>query len=256
MSTKTKTFYDDPGYSYKKYWLGRAYEDLADRTALNKLFALIPNKNSLLDIGGGFGRLTSEYVHLFKKCLLIDPSKKLSDEAKQLCEQYRNFSVKQGYIEKIPVGKEQFDVVITVRTFHHLKNLPLAIKNISQVVKPNGYFILEFANKIRFKSIVRAIFKLDFAFFTSHIPLDISRKKGTVPFSSYHHNQIETLLLSNGFTITKILSVSNFRHAFFKKIFPLNFLIKMESLFSTTSSYIPVLRYFGPSVFILAKKKT
>ncbi len=256
MPTKIKTFYDDPDYSYNKYWLGRKYEDQSERIALKKFFALISRKGTILDVGGGFGRLAPEYVDLFKKCLLVDPSKKLLAEAEKLCGQYKNLSVKQGFIEKLPKNGEKYDAIITVRTLHHLKDLSLAIKNISQMIKPSGFFVLEFANKIRFKSIIRAIFKLDLAFFTSHVPFDMSRREGEVPFFSYHPNQIKTLLLANGFAIIKILSVSNFRHQLFKKFLPLNFLLKIESLFSSASSYIPILRFFGPSVFILAKKKT
>ena len=254
MPTKTKTFYDDPTYNYKKYWQGREYEDQSERIALKKLFALISRKNTILDVGGGFGRLTPEYVGLFKKCLLVDPSKKLLAEAEKLCGQYKNLSVKQGFIEKLPNNERKYDVAITVRTFHHLKNLPLAIKNISQTIKPNGFIILEFANKIRFKSLIKAVFNLNFDFFTSHVPLDISYKKGVVPFISYHPNQIKTLLLANKFTIIKILSVSNFRHSLFKALLPLNFLLKIESFFSSAFSFIPFIRFFGPSIFILAKK--
>jgi len=254
MPTKRKTFYDDPAYSYRKYWRGREYEDQSERIALKKLFALIPRRESILDVGGGFGRLTTEYIGLFKKCLLVDPSKKLLTEAKKLCREYKNFSVKQGFMERLSCLKEEHDVVITVRTLHHLQNLPLAIKNISQTVKPNGFLILEFANKIRFKNVVKAIFNLNFDFFTSHTPIDISHKKGVAPFISYHPNQIKTLLLANGFAIRKVLSVSNFRHPLFKKFLPLRLLLKFESFFSSAFSFLPFLRFFGPSVFILAKK--
>lgn len=257
MSTKTSAIYDDPCYNYQEYWQGREYEDQSERIALGKLFSLIPRKNTLLDVGGGFGRLTPEYVGLFKKCVLVDPSKKLLAQAEKLCQQYKNLSVKNGLVEKLSVDDEKYDVIITVRTLHHLKNLPLAIQNISQIVKPEGFFILEFANKIRFKSLIKAIFNFNFNFLTSHQPQNIGRnKKNDVPFLSYHPNQIKTLLLANGFSIIKILSVSNFRHAIFKKLFPLKILLKVESLFSNVFPNVPFFRFFGPSVFILAQKKT
>lgn len=254
MSSRLKAFYDDPEYCYKKYWLGRSYEDQAERIAIKKLFSLIPKKNTLLDLGGGFGRLTSEYTGLFEKCVLMDPSEKLLKEAKKLCERYKNFSVKKGFIEDLSLDEKKFDVVITVRTLHHLNNLGTAIEKISKIISPGGYFILEFANKIRFKSILRAVCSLNLSFFTSHIPCNISQKKEFVPFYSYHPNQIKTLLLTNGFSITKVLSVSNLRHPLFKKLFSLNFLLRLESLTSSAFSNFPLLRFFGPSIFILAKK--
>ena len=246
-------FYDEPSFDYQKYWQGREYEDTAERIALKRILKIIGKKEKLLDIGGGYGRLVSEYIKNFKNCLIIDPSEKLLSQAKKLCYKYKNLSLQKGIIEKIPQKNESFDVVLCVRTFHHLENSRQAIKEINRVLKPQGFLILEFANKIRFKNILKAILKLNFKFLVDHNPEKIGKSK--IPFYSYHPNQIKTLLLSEGFIILKSLSVSNFRNPFIKKVIPLKILIQLESLFSLISSKFSPLMLWGPSIFILAQKK-
>jgi len=246
-------FYDEPSFDYQKYWQGREYEDTAERIALKRILKIIGKKEKLLDIGGGYGRLVSEYIKNFKNCLIIDPSEKLLSQAKKLCYKYKNLSLQKGIIEKIPQKNESFDVVLCVRTFHHLENPRRAIKEINRVLKPQGFLILEFANKIRFKNILKAILKLNFKFLVDHKPEKIGKSK--IPFYSYHPNQIKTILLSENFDLLKTFSVSNFRSPLIKKIIPLKILIKLESLFSLVFSSFPLLKFWGPSIFILAQKK-
>jgi len=245
--------YDEPSFSYPKYWQGRKYEDAAERIALKRLLKITGRKEKLLDIGGGYGRLAPEYVKNFQKCLIIDPSEKLLDRAKKLCFKYKNLSLKRGIIEKIPEKDKSFDVVISIRIFHHLENPQKAIKEIFRVLKPKGFLILEFANKIRFKNILKALLKLNFNFLVDHKPEKIGKNK--VPFYGYHPNQIKTLLLAEGFNIIKTFSVSNFRSPLIKKIIPLKILTQLESLFSLISSKFYLFQFWGPSIFILAQKK-
>lgn len=254
VKTKMNAFYDDPQFDYQKYWQGREYENEVEKSTLKKILLSIRPKDSLLDIGGGFGRLVPIYAPIFKKCVLVDPSEKLLSYSKKLKKNYPNFEVKKGIVENLPFKNDSFQVAICIRVFHHLKNPQKAIKEIKRVLKPKGFLILEFANKIRFKNILKAIFSLDFNFFFNHLPLNISSNKN-IPFVSYHPNQIKTLLLANGFEIKKIISVSNFRLPLIKKIVPLKVLLKLEEIFSFLSSFLPFLSFFGPSVFILAQKK-
>lgn len=249
MSRKLVPYYDDPFYDYKKFWRERKYEDKAERLALRKFFNLIPEnqKESLIDIGGGFGRLAPEYTSLFEFCLLVDPSKKLLHHAQKLCRKYKNLSLKKGFIQKLPVKSESFDIALLIRVLHHLTSLSTMISEARRILKPNGFLILEFANKIHLKNCLKALSRLDFRFFTDHMPEVLSQKKNVLPFINYHPNHIKTLLLSNGFKIVKTLSVSNLRHPLLKKILPLKSLLFLESKFSLLTSY-------GPSIFVLAQK--
>ena len=253
MPKKSIAFYDDSAYNYQKYWFERQYENESEKICLKRLFKLIPQKQTLADIGGGFGRLVPEYANEFSQCLLVDPSERLLKEAQQLCRKYKNLKIKKGFVENLPIENQQFDVALLIRTFHHLEDPQKAIKEIYRILKPNGFLILEFPNKIHFKNCLKAIFRLDFSCFNQE-PEDISSEAGVVPFLNYHPKYIKNLLKESKFKIIKIFSVSNFRNPLFKKLIPLRLLLWKESAFSLLTSYFSPLCYFGPSIFILARK--
>lgn len=246
-------YYDDQKFDYQKYWQIREYENQAEKMALKRLLKLIPKKQrgSIIDIGAGFGRLSPDYAPLFKKCLLVEPSVKLLKEAKNFCQQYKHLSFQRSFVEKLPVEDSSFDVALMIRVAHHLQDLEKMIVEVKRVLKPGGYFILEFANKRHFKNCLEAFIKLDFAFFRSHQPENLKTKRNTAPFLNYHPNQIKTLLLSHDFQIIKFLSVSNFRGPWIKKLIPLKFLLKLENIRQEISLHQNL--HLGPSIFVLAK---
>lgn len=246
-SSKPVADYDDPSFNYKKYWQERQYEHFSEELVLKKFFSLIPKKESLIDIGGGFGRLTPFYTPLFKKCVLVDPSKRLLKAAKKLTKKYPNLKTIKGAALKLPFKNNLFDVALMVRTVHHLPSPDQSFKEVHQVLKPDGYFILEFANKLHFKAILKAIFTLNFYYLTDHTPVEKSEE---IVFFNLHPQAIKSLLLKNGFQIIKAVSVSNFRSTFLKKILPLKILLFLENI---TQAIFPVYTS-GPSVFILAQK--
>lgn len=243
-------FYNDPSFNYQKYWQKRLYEDEAERIVLKRIFQLIGSGEALADVGGGFGRLVPEYGSYFKKCVLIDPSQKLLVLAKKLCPKYKNLTVTEGRIENLPLDNRTFDVVLLVRILHHLSRPKKAIQEIQRILRPGGYLILEFANELHAKNCLRALLRLDFNFFTKHTPEDIGHREGTPPFFNYHPNQIKTLLLSEGFEISKTFSVSNFRHPLVKKIVPGGLLLFLEKFLQEPLASVN----FGPSIFVLAQK--
>lgn len=239
--------YDDPSFNYKNYWQKRQYEHFSEELVLRKFFKLIPQKESLVDIGGGFGRLTPFYASIFRKSVLLDPSERLLKVAKKLTKKYSNFRVIKGIACELPLENESFDAALMVRTVHHLPSPDRAFKEINRILKPNGYFILEFANKLHFKAILRAILSLNFYYLTDHTPV---KKSEEIIFFNLHPQAIRSLLFKNGFRIIKAVSVSNFRSTFLKKILPLKILLFLENI---TQRVFPAYTS-GPSVFILAQK--
>ena len=248
---KPVPFYDDSSYDYKKYWQERKYEDEADRMALKKLLRFIPHPHQkiILDLGCGFGRLTPLYAPLFKKCLLIDPSQRLLKEAKKLKKKYPHLDFKKAFAEKLPLKNKRVEVILFIRACHHLQSLQPVVKELSRVLKPGGFLILEFANKIHIKSVIRAVFKKKLNYLLSHLPESISTDK-EVPFFNYHPTHVKSLLLANDFKIIKGLSVSNFRNRLFKKIFPLKLLLWLENLAQEVLASFS----FGPSIFLFCQK--
>lgn len=253
MSTKRLiAYYDDPSYDYSEYWREREYENEADKIALRKLLQLVSTKELVVDIGAGFGRLTSIYAPLFKQCILVDPSKRLLREAQKLTKKCKNLTFKRAFAERLPFRDKSVDVILCIRTFHHLRSPQLAIKEFARLLKPGGSLILEFANKLHLKNCLKSILALDFSCF-SQKPEDISQQKEEIPFLNYHPQHVKFLLQTNGFRIIKACSVSNFRHPLIKKLVPLPLLLSLESGVSLLSSHFSCL--LGPSIFILAQKE-
>ena len=248
---QTTAYYDDPKYDYQKYWETREYENRSEQIILKKILKLIDKKDSLIDIGCGFGRLTSTYTPLFKRCLLVEPSEKLLNQAKEFYQKYPHLTFKKAFVEHLPTENESFDVALLVRIIHHLTNLPEVMAEIKRVLKPGGYLILEYANKMHFKNYLEAILKFNFKFFTDHQPESLIKKSHVAPFFNYHPNQIKTILFANGFKVIRRFSASNFRFPLLKKMVPLKVLLFLERIISPLAS-----RYrFGPSIFVLSKKK-
>lgn len=240
-------------FDYPQYWLSRKYEDEAERLAIRKLFLVIGEKDSLVDLGGGFGRLTKTYLPYVKKIVISDPSKNHLNMAKEQLNKYHKISYQETSFPALDFSDSSFEIALMVRVIHHLANSEATIKEISRILKPNGYLILEFANKIHFWAKIKALFRGDFNFF-KHDPYEQRSKesiaKKRILFLNHHPRKIFSDLDKSGFEIIKVLSTSNFRNPIVKKIFPLNFLLFFENICQSSLSSL----FFGPSVFVLAKK--
>lgn len=252
-------YYDDVSFDYRSFWLGREYESKSETIVLKDFFAEISryrdvSKLSLLDIGAGFGRLARFYLPKVKEATLLEPSSKLFNQARKNLGDFDNFSLKIGSIEKNNLAREKFDIVLLVRVAHHLVSLEKAFLKIEELTKPGGFLVLEFANKVHFKNVVSSILgKNKFSLSTKKIDRRSRKKKEarSIPVYNYHPSWIKKELQKAGFSIVKERSVSNLRSPAFKKTLPLFLLIFLETITQKLFSSME----FGPSVFILARKK-
>lgn len=241
-------------YDYQKYWEKREYENVCERVALKYLFKKIDRKDSLVDIGGGFGRLTSIYAPLFSQSTIIDPSSNLLQIAKRNLRKYPNVSFVEGSLPKLPFEDETFDVALMIRVIHHVTDSESAIKEAGRIIKRKGYLILETANKIHFMARLKAIFSGNVSYLNDlepqekRSPESIREKK--IIFVNHHPKKIINDLNKNGFLVKEILSVSNLRSPLIKKVLPLRL-----SIFLEKKLQIPLAKsFFGPSIFILSQK--
>lgn len=245
-------YYDDPSFNYQQYWREREYENQADQIALKRLLSATPKAQKLIDIGAGFGRLTGCYCHHAKTCVLVDPSQKMLDQAHQKCHRQKNLKLIKAFVEKLPFGKSSFDTGLMIRTFHHLKNPEKCLAEVARILKPQGYFILEFANKIHFKARFNAWLQGKIDRLQSLKPVAVGQKRqAKVPFINYHPQHVIKLLEKHHFQIIETLSVSNFRNPWCKKLLPLKILLFLEKI-----SQKPYATFWsGPSIFVLAQKR-
>lgn len=241
-------------YDYQVYWKNRDYEDQSERIALNYFFKKIGDKSSILDVGGGYGRLVDSYVDRFDQCTILDPSQKLLDEGKEKFKLKKNINFMKGSLPNLPFSDESMDICLLVRVAHHLADPLPSIMEIKRVLKKNGFLILEVANKIHFMARVKSFLSGDFSFADNFNPVEKrspeSIKEDKITFMNHHPKKIINDLKENGFSIKEILSVSNFRNQVIKKIIPMNVLLFKEKIMQKPFGNL----FFGPSIFLLAEK--
>jgi len=242
-------------FDYPLYWKKRTYENESEKIALWRLLKKIKKRDSLIDIGGGYGRLTSFCSPFFESCLVLEPSEKLIEIGKEKYKNLSNIYFKKGSLPRLPVNSESCDVAMMIRVIHHLPDSLSVFEEICRILKKDGYFILEFANKIHFKERLKALFKGNFSFAGDQTPVDRRSKKSIgenrIIFLNHHPKKIMNDLKMAGFEVIEILSVSNFRSSLLKKILPLRMLLFLEKKSQKSLSKI----FFGPSIFFLARKR-
>lgn len=242
-------------YDYFSYWENRSYEDKSERLALERFFKKIPQKKRLVDIGGGFGRLSSLYAKHFEKCVVLDPSEKNLETGRRIYAKYPNIEFKQGSLPSLPFENERFETALMIRVSHHLEKLTPSFEEISRILVKGGYFILEFANKNHFLAVMKALFKFNFKYFSDYNPIERrspeSIKENKITFVNHHPKKILSDLEKSGFEIIDLLSVSNLRNQTLKRIIPDVLPLKLEKISQKLLAKI----YFGPSIFVLARKK-
>lgn len=244
-------------YDYPNYWIGRDYEHGSELIALKAFLSKISNIGTIVEIGAGFGRLTPAYFYRAKKVVLTDPSSKLLKIAREEFAQKKNVHIVQAGIEslggKLRAGSA--DLAIMVRVLHHITDLDEALTTVDRVLGPNGYFILEFPNKMHLKATLRQFIRGNITFrfdiFTSDKRSAKAKKQKKISFLNYHPDMIFAKLEEMGFEILEKRSVSNIRSSFIKNLLPCSFLINLEELLQKPFAYIN----FGPSIFVLARKR-
>jgi len=244
-------------YDYVKYWIGRDYEHKAEVIALKAFLSKIKKVKVALEIGAGFGRLAPTYSFRAKKVILSDPSSKTLKIARESFSGQKNIKYINSTLENLPkkVRPSSVDLIVMVRVFHHIRDIDNAFKLINRMLSPNGYFIFEFANKRHIKASVRELLKGNFSYLRDTSTTDVRSKKsiksGAILFQNYHPSKINSVLQEYGFDVISTRSVSNIRSPFLKTIFSTDILVAIDRLLQRPLSYI----YFGPSIFVLAKKR-
>jgi ubiquinone/menaquinone biosynthesis C-methylase UbiE len=243
-------------YDYPSYWLGRDYEHESEIIAIKSLLSKIPKINKVVEIGAGYGRLLPSYIYRANKIILLDPSDKLLNIARKNIK-LKKVSFIQSKIENVSnkINKSSIDLVILVRVLHHIKEIDNSFKEIYKILKPNGFLLLEYANKRHLKQTIKQFLKGNITFPIDIFSKDIRSKKNirikTLPFINYHPDYISKLLHDNGFIIIEKKSVSNIRIPILKKYLKTSSLLFIEKYTQNIFSNLNI----GPSIFLLVRKR-
>jgi SAM-dependent methyltransferase len=236
-------YYDDPDFSYPAFWADREYEHEAEILAIQRLIGA-NRVDTAVDIGGGFGRLVECLSRYARRVIVIEPSEV---QRKLIAKFAPQAIITNGDATETGLPVKSCDLVVMVRVAHHLPDLQESIGEMYKILKPGGLLILEFANANNFKSELRHYLRLRRVPLT---PIQVSKQSIDIPFVNHHPSTVKKMLRQDGFFIQKTLSVSNFRSPLLKKILPLSILLALEG----GSQWLLGKVYFGPSIFILAKR--
>jgi ubiquinone/menaquinone biosynthesis C-methylase UbiE len=221
---------------------GREYEDRAEAIALRRM---LPDSGKLmLELGAGAGRNTPRYAG-FERIVVLDYSTTQLAQAQQRLGRSSKYIYVAADIYRLPFRDRQFDAATMIRTLHHMADAPKALRQIQGVLQPGAIFILEFANKLNLKSILRYLFgRQNWSPFTLE-PVEFVKLN-----FDFHPKAVRNWLVELGFSIEKILTVSHFRLGLLKRLVPAKFLAALDGFFQPTGALLQ----FTPSVFVKARK--
>jgi len=216
-------FCDYEGSDYRtRFWegQGRDYEDLAERSALQRL---LPTGGArIIDIGGGFGRLVDLYSG-YREVVLMDYSRSLLQEAQARCGAGRIIYVAAN-LYQMPFRPASFDTAVIVRVLHHLSDVPQAFAAIHHILQPGATLVLEYANKRHLKAILRRLLRRG-----APNPFD-PRPHQFASFNfNFHPTYIEHGLQDAGFVLERQLAASHFRIEPLKRIVSAHTLAMVDS---------------------------
>lgn len=229
------------GSDYQKsFWDqgGRQYEDRTEAIALKRL--LPKNGRLMLELGAGAGRNTPRYVG-FDRIVLLDYSRTQLEQAQQRLGTSDKYIYVAADVYRLPFVDGLFNAATMIRVLHHMSDAPKALGQVKQVLGPGGTFILEFANKLNVKAILRYwLGKQKWSPFTLE-PVEFVELN-----FDFHPKAVFSWLKELGFNIEKVLTVSHFRMGFLKRVIPTSVLVFFDSIFQWTGAWFQL----TPSVFV------
>lgn len=236
---------DYEGSNYRtEFWEGkdRDYEDKVERVALRRL--LPPGGQRLLEIGAGFGRLTSEYA-AFKQVVLVDYSLSQLQYAQEQLGTSDRYVYVAADAYKLPFQRGVFDAATMIRVIHHMADAPTVLGQVRRVLTSGGTFILEHANKQNIKAILRYTLGQQ-----TWNPFELQPVEFVELNFDFHPQYIQREMLRAGFNLHRRMPVSFFRVGALKKRLPTDLLVSMDSLLQHTGLL------YTPSIFIQATANT
>jgi len=224
-----------------EFWRGRDYEDRAERIAVAKM--LPPRGTRLCEIGAGFGRL-ADFYRGYDRVILLDYSRTMLHDAVARLGNDPRFVFAAADLYNLPLADNALDTAVTVRVLHHVVDIPRAFAEIARVVRPQGTYLTEFANKRHIKA------RLRYALTKRGVDPNSLEPYEFVKLNfDFHPRYIDENLRAAKLIVQTKRAVSIFRIAFLKRIVPARLLASIDGVLQS-----PLARFdLSPSIFLRAQ---
>jgi len=248
MATREKAsrdYYDDPGFNYARWWAGRGYEHHAEVMAIR---ALLQGRwfARAVDVGGGFGRLSTVLAEFADVVTLTDSSTQQLEISRHFLAHHPHVTGRLMAAEDLDFPAASIGLVAMIRVMHHLPEPEAALAEIARVLKPGGCAVIEVANS------AHAVNRLRYLARREPVPAaacDLGMP-GEIPFVNHHPDTVAGQFRAAGLQVRRKLSVSNFRHPLLKQVIPARALLAAERV-----AQEPLARAcYGPSLMFLLEK--
>ncbi len=231
-----------------EFWRGREYEDRSERIALAQM--LPPRGARLCEVGAGFGRL-ADFYRGYDRVILLDFARTMLEDARgKILANPRNaqhttrFLFVVADLYNLPLADSALDTAVTVRVLHHVADIPRAFAEVARVVRPQGTYLTEFANKRHIKARLR--------YALTHRganPNDLAPYEFVKLNFDFHPRYILDQLHAVKLTVRDQRAVSTFRAGFLKRIVPARALAALDGVLQTPTSKLAL----SPSIFLRAQ---
>jgi len=222
---------------------GRQYEDRTEAIALKRL--LPAGGKLMLELGAGAGRNTPRYAG-YERIVVLDYSRTQLEQAQQRLGLSDKYIYVAADVYRLPFVDGLFDGATMIRVLHHMADAPKALTQVRDVMGPNGVFILEFANKLNLKAMLRYWLGLQ-----KWSPFTLEPVEFVELNFDFHPKAVRQWLTELGFRIERTLTLSHFRMGLLKRLVPTGILVFFDSLFQWTGAWWQ----WTPSVFVRAVRQ-
>jgi len=225
--------YEGSAYRTEFWGQGREYEDAVERVALRHL--LPPTGRRLVEIGGGYGRLADLYSG-YEEVIVFDYALSQLRQAQELWGDagaggHPRYVYVAGDFYNLPFVPGLFDTVTMIRTLHHAADAPAVLRGVSQILAPDGTFVLEFANKHNMKAILRYLLhRQEWSPFERE-PVEFVKLN-----FDFHPAWMRERLSEVGLQVQQLRTVSHFRIGFLKRAVPTRLLVALDRLLQPTGA--------------------